>query len=115
MSLSASASPPNLLPLSDRELLRALAREPSSETFLPILDRYLRFVYAAALRQLHDPSESAEATRAVFLAFARRGRRLSRKTLLAGWLFQALGVAVRRVIRLRAQHPTGSAPLLGGD
>jgi DNA-directed RNA polymerase specialized sigma24 family protein len=87
--------------ISDRELRRAFRSEPSSERFQPIVERYLPFVYAAAYRQLANQSDAGLVARAVFLALARRWRSLRRKTGLAGWLFEALQVATRKLRRRR--------------
>ena len=87
------------MPLSDKELLRALAKHPSAERFQPLLERYLPLVYAAAVRQSADSTDAALVTHAVFVAFARRARALSRRTLLSGWLFDATRFAARKLAR----------------
>ena len=93
---------------SDNELRHELAAAPSPERFQPFLDRYLRFVYGAAFRQTGNEADAAEVTRAVFLALARRVRRLPPKVVLVGWLFQATRLTARKVRHIR-KHPTLSA------
>ena len=95
-------------PTTDRDCLRAFARRPSAESFRPFLDRYLPLVYSAASRQLGDPGRSADVTKAVFLAFAYRAKRLRRKTVLAGWLFRATRLACQKLPKL--PQPSQGAP-----
>ncbi|MCI0535678.1 MAG: CotH kinase family protein [Verrucomicrobiales bacterium] len=82
---------------TDFELLRTFRKNGSAENFQPFLDRYLAFVFAAARRQSGTEEQAATVTRAVFLAFAKRARSLSRKTVLAGWFFHATRIAARKV------------------
>src|SRR5262249_51585479 len=79
--------------VTDRDLLRAFARRRCGETFRPLVDRYLAFVYSTALRQNGDPERAEEVSHAVFLALARKARQLPRKTVLPGWLFRATRIA----------------------
>jgi RNA polymerase sigma factor (sigma-70 family) len=91
--------------VTDQQLLRAFKAKPSVEAFQPLLDRYLPFVLATAQRQLGNAADAQEATRAVFMALARRMRRLPRRTVLAGWLFEATQLAVRKLKRIRKSQP----------
>src|SRR6266849_8082877 len=84
--------------MSDLECLRAFIRNPSAESFRPLVERYLAFVYSAAHRQTGDEARAVEVTRAVFLAFAYKARWLPRKTVLAGWLFRATRFATLKLI-----------------
>ncbi len=75
-------------PSSDRDCLVAWRRPRSLESLRPLIARCAPMVYASALRRAKgDEAEAAEVTRAVFLVFARRARKLSRKTIVADWLF----------------------------
>src|SRR5260221_13576664 len=73
---------------SDRECLEAWRRRPGAESLRPVVERYLAFVYSSAFRRTGNATQASEATRAVFLVLARRARKLGKKTVLAGWLFE---------------------------
>jgi len=53
-----------------------------------VIERYLALVYSSAFRRTGDAVHAAEVARAVCLVFACRARRLRKKTVVAGWLFQ---------------------------
>jgi DNA-directed RNA polymerase specialized sigma24 family protein len=90
-----SAVPPTIA--TDQECLLAWRRSPSQEKLRPVVERYLVLVYSSALRRTGDSVQAAEATRAVFLVLARRARRLRKKTVLAGWLFQIAALVCRKI------------------
>jgi spore coat protein H len=94
----------------DRQLLRAFSADRSVERFQPLLDRYLPFVFSTACRRLGGDADAALATRAAFLALARRLPGLSRKTVLAGWLFEAVSLACRKLKRTRQPRTSAVAP-----
>ena len=85
---------------SDRECLEAWRDDPNAENLRPIVERYLTFIYSSAYRRTGSEDHATEVTRAVFLVLGRRARKLSKKTVLAGWLFQLTGVACRNRISL---------------
>jgi RNA polymerase sigma factor (sigma-70 family) len=85
---------------SDRECLVAWRRERSADRLRPVVERYLALVYSSAHRRTGSADDAAEVTRAVFLVLARRARKV-RKTVLAGWLFHAAGVACRKLRQKR--------------
>jgi DNA-directed RNA polymerase specialized sigma24 family protein len=85
---------------SDRECLEAWRRDPNAENLRPIVERHLTFIYSSAYRRTGSADRATEVTRAVFLVLARRARKLRKKTVLAGWLFQLAGVACRNRIGL---------------
>lgn len=87
--------PPPII-ATDRECLTAFSRGREASALRPVVGRYLAFVYSAAFRRTNDPARAAEVTRAVFLVLARRARKLRKKTVLAGWLFNVTAVACRR-------------------
>src|ERR1043165_4983525 len=95
-------APGNTVPgTSDRECLESWARHRDAESLQTLVERYLGFVHSSALRRTGDAAQAAEVTRAVFLVLARRARRLRKKTVLAGWLFQVTAVASRKLTRKR--------------
>jgi DNA-directed RNA polymerase specialized sigma24 family protein len=84
-------------PRTDRECLDEWRRQPSAAALRPILERYLGLVYAAAFRRVGNADQASDVARAVFLVLARRARKLRKKTILAGWLFQVTAVACRKL------------------
>src|SRR5689334_6982361 len=88
---------PPIIPTTDRECLVAWRRQPGAESLRPLVERYLPFVYGCALRRTGNAEKATEVARAVFLVLARRARRLSRKTVLAGWLFHVTAVTCRKL------------------
>src|SRR5260221_11720551 len=84
--------------MNDQECLRAFGRQPSAESFRPLVERYLAFVYSAAYRRTGDEARAGEVPRAVVLGFAYKARWLPRKTVLAGWLFRATRFATLKLI-----------------
>ncbi len=81
---------------SDQECLEAFRRRREANALCPVVERYLAFVHASALRRTNDPARAADVTCAVFLVLARRARRLRKHTVLAGWLWGVTSVACRR-------------------
>ena len=90
-----SAVPPVIA--TDRECLEAFSRRPVAENLRPVVERYLALVYSSAQRRTGDSIRAEEVARAVFLVLARRARKLKKKTVLAGWLFQITGLASRKI------------------
>ncbi len=82
---------------SDRECLESWRRQPGAELLRSIVERYLAFVYSAAYRRIGNAAQAAEVARAVFLVLARRARKLRKKTVLAGWLFEVTALACRKL------------------
>jgi hypothetical protein len=57
--------------MSDLELLDQYARENRQDAFSTLLDRHLRLVYSAALRQVRSPELAEEVAQSVFADLAR--------------------------------------------
>ncbi len=89
-------TPAPLRAATDRDCLQAWGQAPGAERLRPVVERYLAFVYSSAFRRTGSEVHAAEVTRAVFAVLARRARRLGRKTVLAGWLFQIVALASRK-------------------
>ena len=82
-----------------RQLLAEYAADGSEAAFRELVARYLNLVHSTALRLVGGNAELAEdVSQAVFLSLARKGRTLSSKVLLGGWLHQhTYYVAIRAV------------------
>lgn len=74
--------------LDDMELLARFAHERSESAFSELVQRHINLVYGAALRQTSNTHAAEEITQAVFIVLARKASSLSRKSILAGWLYR---------------------------
>src|SRR3954462_10621247 len=96
--------------VTDREWLEAWRHGSTAVKLRPLLDRYGALVHSSAFRRTESADQAAEVTRAVFLVLARHAARLSKKTILAAWLFHVTAVACKklrqkRIGRLRRGWP----------
>ena len=87
---------PSAITHADRECLIAWKRRRDVPALQALAARYLPLVYGSALRRMGNPAEAAEVTRAVFLVLARRAHKLSKRTVVSGWLFHITSVATRK-------------------
>jgi RNA polymerase sigma factor (sigma-70 family) len=98
--------------LDDHSLLREYAENHSEEAFAALVTRHINKVYSAALRHTRNPSEAEEITQAVFVILAKKARRLGRKVVVSGWLYQTARLAsvtylrseIRRARREQEAH-----------
>src|SRR5271170_4800972 len=63
--------------MSDLDLLDQYARENRQEAFAALLDRHLKLVYSAALRQVRSPQLAEEVAQSVFADLARDAGKIS--------------------------------------
>jgi RNA polymerase sigma factor (sigma-70 family) len=73
---------------TDMELLREYAQQNSESAFATLVSRHVNLVYSAALRKTGNPHAAEEITQAVFIILAQKAGRISKKTILPGWLYQ---------------------------
>jgi uncharacterized protein (TIGR03435 family) len=85
--------------MEDWELLNDYATRNSEEAFRALADRYAGMVYHAALRQTGNSHTAEEITQAVFIALAQKAGKITKQTVLYGWLFRATRYAVLNRLR----------------
>src|SRR5437867_766086 len=85
--------------MNDWELLQAYAARRSERAFEVLVSRYLALVYSSALRQVRDPHLAEEVSQAVFVILSRKAGRISRSTLLPGWLFRTTRFVAAKAVR----------------
>ncbi len=71
--------------MTDLELLQAFAANRSEDAFAALVDRYVRLVYSACVRQLGDRHLAEDATQGVFVLLSQRAGKVPGDRL-ASWL-----------------------------
>ncbi|MDB6123477.1 MAG: hypothetical protein JWQ71_2470 [Pedosphaera sp.] len=75
--------------IDSQQLLAEYARNGSEAAFRELVARYINFVYSTALRLVDGNTQLAEdVAQTVFINLANKGRTLSSKVMLGGWLHQ---------------------------
>lgn len=101
------------------QLLADYAENGSETAFRELVSRYINFVYSTALRLVGSDSHLAEdVCQTVFIDLARNARKLSRESMLGGWLHRdtcftaskLLRTERRRAIREREAALMNSTP-----
>jgi len=87
--------------MDDHEVLWQFAQSGSQTAFDELVRRHVDLVYAAALRQLRNPSDAEVVVQIVFLALSRKADGLSRNVVLAAWLHKASVLASRNLLRAK--------------
>ena len=85
--------------MSDLDLLAQYAQDNRQDAFSALLDRHLKLVYSAALRQVRSPELAEEVTQSVFVDLARNADILKPQTILAAWLYQVTRRTAINVVR----------------
>jgi RNA polymerase sigma factor (sigma-70 family) len=90
--------------ISDLDLLDQYARENRQEAFAALLDRHLKLVYSAALRQVRSPELAEEVAQSVFADLARNAGKLEPQTILTAWLYQVTRCTAIDVVRRESRR-----------
>lgn len=90
--------------MSDLELLDQFARENRQDAFAALLDRHLKLVYSAALRQVRSPQLAEEVAQSVFTDLAANAGKLELKTILTAWLYQVTRRTAIDVVRRESRR-----------
>ena len=98
---------------TDSQLLQAYAESRADAAFAELVQRYVDFVYSAALRMVRDPHLAEDVTQGVFVALAKSAPQLTERSVLSGWLHRtARNIAtqtVRTIERRRAREQEAAA------
>src|SRR5687767_8670302 len=95
----------------DLELLRRFATAGDDDAFRELVGRHLDLVYSVALRQVNGDAHLAEdVAQSVFADLARKARRLSRRVILSGWLFDAARFAGAKAVRQLELNSNADGP-----
>jgi RNA polymerase sigma factor (sigma-70 family) len=90
--------------MTDRELLAEYRKTGSGDLFSEIVARHASMVHSTCLRILRDEHAAEDATQATFLLLSGKARKLSRKTVLSGWLFRTAQFTALRQSRSAARR-----------
>jgi RNA polymerase sigma factor (sigma-70 family) len=91
--------------MDDKALLREYVENRSEKAFAGLVNLHADLVYSAALRQTNGDAHLAEEiTQLVFLALARKARKLSANVVLAGWLINATRLEAANARRRRTRR-----------
>ncbi len=83
-----------------QQLLAEYVENGSETAFRELVGRYINLVYSTALRLVEGDSAAAEdVTQTVFLDLSRKARRLSRESLLGGWLHRDTCYVAAKTLR----------------
>lgn len=91
--------------LADHDLLRRFVLDRDDAAFAEIVRRHQRLVMGICKRITADQSDADDAFQAVFLALARRPRRIRRATSLSSWLYTVAWRTSHRLVRRRRSPP----------
>ncbi|MDB6056488.1 MAG: hypothetical protein JWO95_332 [Verrucomicrobiales bacterium] len=82
------------------ELLGEYAKDGSETAFRELVSRYIDFVYSSALRMVGGDAHLAQdVCQNVFIDLARNAQKLSRETMLGGWLHRDTCFVAGKLIR----------------
>jgi len=86
--------------LSEAEQLERFAKRGDEEAFRSLVEAHFNLVYSSALRQVNGDTHLAQdVVQSVFADLARKAAVLPRRTVLAGWLYEAARRAAAKAVR----------------
>lgn len=99
---------------TDWRWLREYIECGSQEAFARLVAEHVDMVYSACLRQLRDRHLAEDATQAVFVVLAGKGRGILPATPLAAWLYNAARLVCANVRRVEARRKYHEAQVAVG-
>lgn len=92
--------------MQDWQLLRDYLDNNSEAAFTELLNRHLGLVYSAVLRRVNDRHAAQDLTQSVFCLLVQKAPRLSKQTVIVGWLYRTACLKASEYIRSenRRQH-----------
>jgi RNA polymerase sigma factor (sigma-70 family) len=90
--------------MDDWDLLRQWAERASDDAFRSLVERHVDLVYSVARRSVPTAHQAQEVTQTVFIILARKAARLSRDTVLAGWLYRTTRYAAAQMFRAESRR-----------
>src|SRR5688500_1158652 len=90
--------------MDDARLLQDYVETGSQEAFGQLVNRHINFVYAAALRNVHDRHVAQEITQAVFIVLARKASTLRHEAVLSSWLLSTCRYASLGHMKMAARR-----------
>src|SRR5215216_3928516 len=90
--------------MDDASLLKDYVETASQEAFGQLVSRHIGFVYAAALRHVHDRHVAEEVTQAVFIVLARKASTLRHEAVLSSWLMTTTRYAALGQMKIAARR-----------
>ena len=90
--------------MDDARLLQDYVETGSQDAFGQLVSKHINFVYAAALRNVHDRHVAEEITQAVFIVLARKASTLRHEAVLSSWLLSTCRYASLGHMKMAARR-----------
>ncbi|HYO08714.1 MAG TPA: sigma-70 family RNA polymerase sigma factor [Tepidisphaeraceae bacterium] len=90
--------------MDDATLLQRYVETGSEDAFGQLTSRHIGFVYAAALRHVHDRHVAEEIVQAVFIVLARKASTLRHEAVLSSWLLSTTRYAALGHMKMAARR-----------
>jgi RNA polymerase sigma factor (sigma-70 family) len=90
--------------MDDATLLKDYVETGSQDAYGQLVSRHINFVYAAALRNVHDRHVAEEITQAVFIVLARKASTLRHEAVLSSWLLSTCRYASLGHMKMAARR-----------
>jgi len=90
--------------MDDATLLKDYVETGSEAAFGLLVSKHINFVFAAALRNVHDRHVAEEITQAVFIVLARKASTLRHEAVLSSWLLSTCRYASLGHMKMAARR-----------